>query len=122
MSVLLPSAQNLLTGKNRGGEGRRVKRIVDSHSSGGHGGDGGDPSAFDFIHFLAALSFCPSICPSTALLDPFKADACGLEHSDNGAKKQLFGAIRQQTAQTRRAGRPRGGAALAQAGAGAGQG
>jgi hypothetical protein len=40
MSVLPPSAQNLLTGKNRGGEGRRVKRIVYSHSRGGHGGDG----------------------------------------------------------------------------------
>ena len=40
MSVLPPSPQNLLTGKNRAGEGRRVERIVDSHSSGGHGGDG----------------------------------------------------------------------------------
>jgi hypothetical protein len=41
MSVLPPSAQNMLTGKNRGGEGRGVEHIVYSHSRGGHGGDGG---------------------------------------------------------------------------------
>src|ERR1700722_2965449 len=40
MSVLPPSAQNMLTGKNRGGEGRGVEHIVYSHSRGGHGGDG----------------------------------------------------------------------------------